>query len=197
MNLDVCWDAVLRPTTIAPFRIHRQIESQVACLKLFPNLSADIAASFFRPAIKGVVLETYGAGNAPNRNPQLLHVFKEASERGIVIVNCSQCRKGFVSDIYETGKALSAVGIIPGGDMTTEVLFFFFPFKRIGSCEKERDRKIEKRKKKKVCVGQTEFFAGSSAADRDGEATNAPELAWRDLAAESVDAIRDRAARSA
>lgn len=123
VNLDVCWDAIVRPTKLAAFKIHPFIESQVACLKLFPSLSASTVRQFFGPEIRGVVLETYGAGNAPNRHPALLDAFREASDRGVVIVNCSQCRKGFVSDIYETGKVLSSAGIVPGGDMTTEVLF--------------------------------------------------------------------------
>ena len=44
---------------------------------------------------------------------------KEASDRGVVIVNCTQCSRGLVTDAYATGKALTKVGVIPGSDMTT------------------------------------------------------------------------------
>ncbi|KAJ3307193.1 hypothetical protein HDU76_004683, partial [Blyttiomyces sp. JEL0837] len=45
---------------------------------------------------------------------------KEASDRGVIVVNCTQCRKGLVTDLYATGKSLLSVGVVPGSDMTTE-----------------------------------------------------------------------------
>jgi lysophospholipase len=72
------------------------------------------------PPIRGVVLETFGAGNAPQRADFMLSL-KEACERGIVIVAISQCAKGSVSDAYETGRTLLRAGVVPGGDMTPEV----------------------------------------------------------------------------
>jgi lysophospholipase len=68
---------------------------------------------------QGIVLETYGAGNAPAR-ADLLEALKEASDRGVVIVNCTQCRKGLVTDVYATGKQLARVGVVAGADMTPE-----------------------------------------------------------------------------
>jgi lysophospholipase len=70
--------------------------------------------------MRGVVLETYGAGNAPQRS-DLMTVLKDACARGVVIVGISQCVKGTVTDAYETGRTLQQVGVIPGGDMTPEV----------------------------------------------------------------------------
>lgn len=75
--------------------------------------------------MQGVVLETYGAGNAPSR-PDLLEALREACQRGVVIVAISQCAKGSVSDAYETGRTLQSVGIASGGDMTTEVCLLVF-----------------------------------------------------------------------
>jgi lysophospholipase len=66
------------------------------------------------------VLETFGAGNAPQR-ADLMEALKEACDRGVVIVAVSQCAKGSVSDAYQTGRTLQAVGVASGGDMTTEV----------------------------------------------------------------------------
>ena len=70
--------------------------------------------------IKGVVLETFGAGNAPQR-ADVMEALKEACERGVVVVAITQCSKGSVSDAYETGRTLLQAGVIPGGDMTPEV----------------------------------------------------------------------------
>jgi len=72
------------------------------------------------PPIRGVVLETFGAGNAPQR-PDVMLSLKEACDRGVVIVAISQCVKGTVSDAYETGRTLQQAGVVPGGDMTPEV----------------------------------------------------------------------------
>lgn len=66
------------------------------------------------------MLETFGAGNAPQR-VDLMQALKEACDRGVIVVAISQCAKGTVSDSYETGRSLQAVGVASGGDMTTEV----------------------------------------------------------------------------
>jgi lysophospholipase len=72
------------------------------------------------PPIRGVVLQTYGAGNAPQR-ADLMSALKEACDRGVVIVAISQCAKGSVSDTYETGRTLLQNGVVYGADMTPEV----------------------------------------------------------------------------
>lgn len=84
------------------------------------------------PPIRGVVLETFGAGNAPQR-PDLIHALKAACDRGVVIVAISQCAKGSVSDAYETGRTLLQSGVVPGCDMTPEVRPHLIPIK--ASCK--------------------------------------------------------------
>jgi lysophospholipase len=64
----------------------------VATLRIFPGITEATVRAFLMPPIQGIVLETYGAGNAPNNRPELLHALREATDRGIVIVNCSQCK---------------------------------------------------------------------------------------------------------
>ena len=68
----------------------------------------------------GVVLQTYGAGNFPTNRADLLEELQSASQRGILIVNCTQCGHGSVAAIYETGKKTESAGVIPGWDMTPE-----------------------------------------------------------------------------
>ena len=71
--------------------------------------------------MKGLVLEAYGAGNGPDRDHELLYAFREATDRGVVIVACTQCLRGTVQlGAYETGAALAQVGVIGGRDMTAE-----------------------------------------------------------------------------
>jgi hypothetical protein len=70
--------------------------------------------------VRGAVLSTFGAGNAPDR-PDLVAVLREVCDRGVVIVAISQCAKGGVGDTYETGRRLLEAGVIPGADMTLEV----------------------------------------------------------------------------
>lgn len=117
--LDVNWPIVLRPTQIAKFTVSSTLNPNVGSLRLFPGINDTTIRAFLAPPLQGVVLETFGAGNAPAR-PALLAALKDASDRGVVIVNCTQCRKGLVTDAYATGKQLAAVGVVPGADMTPE-----------------------------------------------------------------------------
>lgn len=119
MHLDVKWPLVLRPTHIAKFKSHKILNRNVASLRLFPGINESTVRAFLAPPLQGVVLETYGAGNAPARS-DLLAALKEACDRGVVIVNCTQCRKGLVTDSYATGRQLAAIGVVAGADMTPE-----------------------------------------------------------------------------
>ncbi|THG99835.1 hypothetical protein EW026_g2601 [Hermanssonia centrifuga] len=91
----------------------------VATLRLFPGITAATIRAFLMPPIRGVVLETFGAGNAPQR-ADLMDALKDACDRGVVVVAISQCAKGSVSADYETGISLLMVGVVSGGDMTPE-----------------------------------------------------------------------------
>ncbi|GAA5835133.1 hypothetical protein JCM9279_007207 [Rhodotorula babjevae] len=121
IDIEVAWPQVLRPGP-RPFHAHKQLCSDVATLRIFPGITHVAVRAFLSPSggVRGVVLESYGAGNAPKR-PELLAAFREATDRGVVIVNVTQCAKGAVaSSIYATGRALAAAGVVPGADMTTE-----------------------------------------------------------------------------
>lgn len=95
-------------------------DNTLAALRLFPGMTGATARAFLAPPARGVVLETFGAGNAPQRG-DLMETLKEACDAGVVIVAISQCTKGSVSAAYQTGRALQRVGVVPGGDMTPEV----------------------------------------------------------------------------
>lgn len=85
------------------------MSQQVVLLRLFPGLQVETIANFFSEPIQGVVLHSFGAGNAPTK-PELLDVFARATrERDIVIVNISQCIRGEVSAIYQVCRNSNAI----------------------------------------------------------------------------------------
>ena len=90
-------------------------------LKLFPGITRQVVKGILEiPSIKGVVLETYGSGNA-STNSGFIELLKEAILRGIYIVNVTQCISGSVIfGQYETSVQLKEIGIINGNDITTE-----------------------------------------------------------------------------
>ncbi|KAF9959766.1 hypothetical protein BGZ72_008797 [Mortierella alpina] len=120
INIDVNWSEVVRPTSLHKFRAHKSMNPNVASLRLFPGITDTTIRTFLAPPIQGVVLETYGAGNAPSTRADLIAALKEACDRGVIIVNCTQCKRGLVTDVYQTGKVLYNAGVIPGSDMTPE-----------------------------------------------------------------------------
>ncbi len=93
----------------------------VQIIRLFPGLSESMLHAILHvPELKGVVLETYGSGNAPVY-PWFLRELENAVKRGIVVLNVTQCPTGTVNmDIYDTGRVLQNIGVISGRDMTTE-----------------------------------------------------------------------------
>lgn len=97
-------------------------DPKVVALRLFPGLGADLLEHLLDPTPDGLVLETYGVGNAPSRDERFLDVLDAAiSQRGMVAINCSQCHGGFVrADTYRTGAGLARVGVHSGADMTPE-----------------------------------------------------------------------------
>ncbi len=93
----------------------------VGALRLFPGMSAQILQNILRPPLRGLILETYGAGNAPSNDPHFLQALTDGVAQGIVIVDCTQCLRGTV-DLrkYATGSALADIGVTSGYDMTPE-----------------------------------------------------------------------------
>lgn len=100
---------------------HNQIDSNVAILKLFPGISRRVVESVLQiPDLKGVVLETFGSGNAPT-DAFMLDSLSDAVERDLIILNISQCSGGrVIQGRYQTSKSLDNIGVISGKDMTTE-----------------------------------------------------------------------------
>jgi len=70
--------------------------------------------------MEGVVLQTYGQGNGPTARADIMSALRDATDRGIIIINTTQCSRGAVSAVYAVGQELVDIGVIAGSDMTVE-----------------------------------------------------------------------------
>ena len=116
----VKWDLVFDQSSNGPFTVHTNLNRNVSLLRIFPGITYITMRQFLEPPIQGVVLQTYGAGNLPTNRPDLIEELRKATERGVLIVNCTQCAKGSVHYAYESATALQKIGICSGSDMTIE-----------------------------------------------------------------------------
>lgn len=123
MGAEVNWALIRRPTSIARFAIQANLDTaHVACLRIFPGIKPEMLDSVLHvPNLRGLILETFGAGNAPRgEDGSMTAVIKAAVARGIIIINVSQCQSGFVSPLYAPAGTLGKAGVIFGHDLTTE-----------------------------------------------------------------------------
>ncbi|MCC4831940.1 asparaginase [Shewanella sp. 10N.7] len=114
---------ITEPTNEAPLMPLEVINispQPVGVITLYPGISTEIFANILMQPVKALILLTFGVGNAP-QDKALLDTLKQADERGIVIVNLTQCFQGKVNmGGYATGNALEQAGVISGSDMTIE-----------------------------------------------------------------------------
>lgn len=101
--------------------LQNKYDSNVAILSLFPGIQEAIVKAVLETSgLKGVILKTFGSGNAPHLD-FLMKYLKAATDRGIIIVNVTQCLEGMVEmDRYESGRQLLEAGVVCGKDMTIE-----------------------------------------------------------------------------
>ena len=99
----------------------KTLDTRVAILKMHPGITPQIVRDIMcSPDTRAVIIETYGAGNAPSKE-WFLEIVQAAASMGKVILNVTQCIAGSVNmDIYATGKCLKDAGVVSGYDSTTE-----------------------------------------------------------------------------
>ena len=97
------------------------LDTRVSILKMHPGITPQIVRDIMcSPDTRAVIIETYGAGNAPSKD-WFLKIVQEAAGMGKIILNVTQCIAGSVNmDIYATGKCLKDAGVVSGYDSTTE-----------------------------------------------------------------------------
>ena len=102
-------------------KVHKNLNNTVAIIKMFPGISEAVLSAIFNIAsLRGIVLETYGAGNALTED-WFLNLLNQAIVNGLHIVNVTQCSGGSVNmGQYETSTAMKEIGVISGKDITTE-----------------------------------------------------------------------------
>lgn len=102
------------------FRIAERLCAHVATVRLFPGITASFLNKCLEPPLRGCVVLTYGQGNINMRVGHIADALKRAADRGVLLVNITQCPKGAVTSSYATGKALLDLGVESGHDMTVE-----------------------------------------------------------------------------
>lgn len=102
-------------------QVFTQFDPHVAFLKIFPNITQPILEGILSiSSLKGVVMETFGSGNAPTED-WFLATIEQAIKRGVTVVNITQCMRGFVlPNKYEAGSHFENIGVINGKDLTSE-----------------------------------------------------------------------------
>lgn len=108
-----------KPTSV--LKVHTRLNTRVSLLKLFPGITPHVVESTLtHPQTEGIVLESFGSGNT-TKSEWFMDALKRATQEGKCILNVSQCIRGKVQQgKYETSKKLNEIGVLGGGDMTTE-----------------------------------------------------------------------------
>jgi L-asparaginase len=114
--------SVVRKASGDGFYINEHLEENVVLLDIFPGISSKILRSVFNiEGLKGVILRTYGTGNAPTTPEFLSDIDYAVNKKGLAVVNITQCNQGMVEmGLYEASSQLPRLGVISGLDMTSE-----------------------------------------------------------------------------
>jgi len=121
VHLKVKKEYLFKPNLKKGLLVHKKLDKNIALIKLFPGITEPLLQSIFNtPNLKGVVLETYGAGNCTTET-WFINLLKKIIKEGAYIINVTQCSGGSViMGHYETSAQLIKIGVISGKDITTE-----------------------------------------------------------------------------
>jgi L-asparaginase len=120
VNIRYNRELILKPN-FKKLKIHTVLDPNIAILKLYPGITPAVVNSILTtPGLKAVILESFGAGNAPT-DAWFILCLRKAIDSGIIIYNVTQCKGGAVEiGKYETSTLLGEMGIVGGSDITTE-----------------------------------------------------------------------------
>lgn len=132
-GIDISYNlpALLTPAADTPFHLTEFRQTSIGVLKVFPGIQFSLFEPIMTESLKGIVLETFGAGNIPSYSHALLPIIRKAFDHGTIVTVCSQCPQGTVRlGTYETSSALTEAGAVSGYNMTTEAavakLYYLF-----------------------------------------------------------------------
>ncbi len=119
-----------------------KLDNRVMIIKLFPGITANVLESCFNTeGLRGVVMETYGSGNSPTE-AWFIDTIKQAVSKGIIILNVSQCNGGrVIQGRYETSRELKRIGVLSGGDITSEAAISKMMFLLANETDEEEIRR--------------------------------------------------------
>ncbi len=124
-------ESALLPKPSGALRLQLLENVPIGVIKVFPGIQFELFESIMTEKLRGIVIETFGAGNIPGDGNALLPIIRRAFANGTVLTVCSQCPQGAVSlGAYETSGALKRAGAVSGLDITTEAavakLYYLF-----------------------------------------------------------------------
>lgn len=121
VNIQYNVNALLKSSSKRAFKVHKELNNDIAVLKLFPGLNKNITLSLLNTkGIKAIILETFGAGNASTES-WFIAALKQIIDSGIIVYNVTQCSEGkVIQGMYETSSQLKKIGVISGYDITFE-----------------------------------------------------------------------------
>ncbi len=121
VNIRYNRSAIIYPPETGKLKAHTRMNSNIAILKIFPGITRELVYAIYNiPELRAVIMETYGAGNAPTL-PWFISLTRGAVSKGIIILNVTQCATGSVDMTqYKTGKQLQDIGVSSGYDITIE-----------------------------------------------------------------------------
>ena len=121
VHLNVNTNLALLKQSTKKLVVHKKMDGNVVIVKMFPGINESVLSAIIAiPNLKGIILETYGSGNAPTEE-WFIQILKKAMKNGLYIINVTQCSGGSVNmGQYETSSQLKKLGVISGKDITTE-----------------------------------------------------------------------------
>ena len=112
---------LILPKPASKLKVRKAFDSRIAVLKLFPGITPAVVQSTVRiPNLQGLIIETFGSGNAPTE-PWFIEALQEALDRGVIVLNVTQCKAGAVQmRQYQASCDMDRIGVIGGNDITIE-----------------------------------------------------------------------------
>ena len=119
VGVNIKYSPIKKKVNKKSFSVHESLSNDIAIIKLFPGIKISTIEAIIDSA-KGIIIESYGAGNAPNSN-KIESILRKACKNDKIIINVSQCLQGSaITNKYESSKVFNNSGVVCGKDMTTE-----------------------------------------------------------------------------